>query len=268
MSRWLLVVLFLVGPTSNASGHEYWLSTSTWRCAPGETVVVRSFAGTGFRGELKPYTPKRVVRFTLEGARPVDLTTAAVNGDMAWARITPADAAGAVVCYESNGTYIELPAPQFDQYLALEGLSGPLETRKHMGPDAGPGRELYRRASKLWVAGSDPRRITRAYGLPLELVPEQDPVSTPRVGFRLLYEGKPLGGALVRAWRRPAAAADTDSLPPAKVARTDPRGHVSLDLRGDGRWLVSAVHMAPSPDRAAADWQSTWASLTFFRAMR
>jgi hypothetical protein len=48
-------------------------------------------------------------------------------------------------------------------------------------------------------------------------------------------------------------------------ARTDARGMVTLDTASPGEWLVSAVHMIPSEDRAEADWQSRWASLTFAR---
>jgi uncharacterized GH25 family protein len=131
-----------------------------------------------------------------------------------------------------------------------------------------PGRELYRRSCKLWLSGADPRRITRPYGLPLELVPDTDPTAASRIAFHVLYEGKPLAGALVRAWRRPPGVAETDSLGPVRSGKTDPTGRVSLDLRGDGRWLISTVHMVPSPDPALADWQSTWASLTFERRSR
>ena len=31
------------------------------------------------------------------------------------------------------------------------------------------------------------------------------------------------------------------------------------------QWLLGVVHMIPSRDRTAADWESTWASLTFAR---
>ena len=44
----------------------YWLSPSTYRCAPGDTATIRAIAGTGFRGELKPYAPRHTVRFTFE----------------------------------------------------------------------------------------------------------------------------------------------------------------------------------------------------------
>ena len=48
---------------------------------------------------------------------------------------------------------------------------------------------------------------------------------------------------------------------------------MSLDVHAAGEWLVSTVHMLPvaagtktAPGTPAADWESTWASLTFARA--
>jgi hypothetical protein len=267
-----------MAPGTTAGAHEYWLSPSTYRCAAGDTVAIRVEVGTGFRGELKPYAPRRAERFTFEAARSIDLLPIGVNGEMVWARIAPVDAQGAVVAYESNGTFIELPAADFDHYLALEGLDGPHAARAAAvtrGAAAVPGRELYRRSCKTWLAGMGVSRVTRAYGLPLEIVPDADPTAAPRVAFRVLYEGKPLAGALVRAWRaplaaggsaQPIAAAQRDSVGPVGETRTDANGHAVLDLEGAGEWLLSTVHMVPSPDPAEADWRSTWGSFTFARA--
>jgi uncharacterized GH25 family protein len=252
-----------------ASAHEYWLAPSTWRCAPGDTITARVFVGTGFRGEAKPYAPKRAVRFTFEGARSIDLMPVGINGETVWARINPVDAKGAVICYASNGTFIELPAADFDRYLKLEGLGAPRAARAKLGAAAPPGRELYRRSCKAWVRGDDASRITKTYGLPLEIVPDSDPAAQARVAFRVLYEGKPLANALVRAWRQPVgapmAAATRDSVGPSAETRTDAQGHAALNLPGAGEWILSTVHMVPAADPAEADWQSTWGSLTFAR---
>jgi hypothetical protein len=170
-----------------------------------------------------------------------------VNGESVWARVTPSDALGAVVCYESNGTYIELPAAEFDRYLKLEGLAEPLAARARLSSRRRPGAKLYRRSCKRGCAGPMPARITRAYGLPLELVPDADPASTSRVGFRVLYEGRPLAGRARARVRRPASAAETDSIGPSATGRTDASGRVELVMTGEGRWLVSTVHMVPRP---------------------
>jgi uncharacterized GH25 family protein len=72
----------------------------------------------------------------------------------------------------------------------------------------------------------------------------------------LLFDGKPLPGALVVAMEQGSSA---DKL----SARTDARGDVSLVLPRKGVWLVKAVHMTPAPAGLGAEWESVWTSLTF-----
>ena len=72
--------------------------------------------------------------------------------------------------------------------------------------------------------------------------------------IRLLYQGRPLEGALV-------VAVPQDTRTP-RQARTDRDGRVTLSLY-DGVWLIKAVHMVPAPAGSGADWESLWASLTF-----
>jgi len=256
---------------STASAHEFWLSPSTYGAAARDTVAVSTWAGTGFRGEPKPWAAPRAIRFALRTTREFDLRPAATNGDLTWARLVLPDDGGAMIGYESNFAHIELEAGEFDRYLALEGLDGPLRARAKLGGRAGPGRERYARCPKTWVAGAEAKRAMAPLGLSLELVPLGDPSAAP-LRLRLLDHGKPLAGALVRAWNRPLAGAGRPADPAARdsvgmvaEARTDARGMVTLDTSRAGEWLVSAVHMTASEDRTEADWQSRWASLTFAR---
>jgi uncharacterized GH25 family protein len=256
-----------------AHAHEFWLAPSRYQAGRGDTVAVAAYVGTGFRGERKPYATTRAVRFTLDGPRRLDLRPAAENGDLTFARFVAPDAGGAVIVYQSNFAEIELPAEEFDSYLALEGLEGPLAARRRLGPRAGPGRERYARCPKTWIAGSSPARVLRSLGLPLELVPLEDPGVASRLRVRVLYQGHPLAGALVRAWRQPLSggpalsndAAARDSVGPSAQVRSDAHGIATLTLERPGEWLLSTVHMVPSTDRASADWESLWASLTFAR---
>ena len=89
---------------------------------------------------------------------------------------------------------------------------------------------------------------------------------------RVLWQGKPLAGAIVKSWRQPLTAegrsrgpAERDSVARVETQRTDPLGRAAFDVRQTGEWLLSVVHMVPSADTSAADWQSTWASMTFAR---
>jgi uncharacterized GH25 family protein len=255
-----------------ASAHEYWLAPSVYRAAAGDTVAITAWAGTGFRGEAKPCAPSRIVKFTLRGARELDLARAARNGDLQWARFVAPDAGGALVAYQSNFAEIELPSSEFDRYLGDEGLDQ-VRARRVRDRASGTVRERYARCPKTWIAGAEPGRALAPVGLAYELVPERDPGAPGALAVRALFRGRPLAGALVRAWRRdlapgsrPFDAATRDSVPPLLRVRTDAHGVATLALSGAGEWLIASVHMVPSGDGSVADWESYWASITFARS--
>jgi hypothetical protein len=211
----------------------------------------------------------------------LDLRRAAANGSLEWARWIAGDDRGSLVTFRSGFTPIQLTAGAFDAYLSEEGLEGPLRARARLGALAGPGRERFARCAKAWIAGrgargvgdgGDPARATRPAGLPLEIVPLATPGVASTLRLRVLWRGRPLSNALIRAWTQPFEAggspsdpAARDSVAPALEARTAPDGTATVQVDRPGEWLVSAVHMVPSADRSVADWDSYWASLTFAR---
>jgi len=261
-----LVVASLALPSA-ATAHEFWITPSRYDAAPGVAIELGAAAGTGFRGERKPWSPDHSLRFVLRTGKSIDLARVATPGELTWTRFAPSDGGGALVAFESDFLPIQLPSAQFNDYLRAEGLDDPLAARR--GNDS-PGRERYRRCAKAWLAGSDAARATAVVGLPLELVPETAPGSTPALRVRALWNGRPLAGALVKAWRTSLAAGslarpvfDRDSVNVAWQGRSDAAGVVTIPVREAGEWLVSVVHMEACRDREIADWESTWASLTF-----
>jgi uncharacterized GH25 family protein len=253
-----------------AAAHEFWLAPTSYAPKPRQAVEVGAVAGTGFRGPAMPFSSLRCVRLIARTDRTLDLGRYARNGELIWASFAPADGAGALLAFESTYTPIELPAREFDAYLRLEGLDAPLAARAKT-PGA-PGRERYRRCAKAWLAGTDVTRATKPIGLPLEVVPATAPGADPVLRVRVALDGKPLAGALVKAWRTAVdstgAPFDPEARDSAVVAwqgRTNAKGETIVPVPEEGEWLVSAVHMVPCRDTSVADWESTWASLTFVR---
>jgi len=78
-----------------------------------------------------------------------------------------------------------------------------------------------------------------------------------RLGFQLLFDGKPLPGVLVKAWHRLEDQTLTIR------ARTNGEGRVNFALPHAGAWMVGAVHMIPAENTTEADWDSFWSNLTF-----
>jgi hypothetical protein len=272
-----VVVLLLLLAARPAAAHEFWLQPGRYAAARGDTVAVSAYVGNGLQGERRAYDPARVAHLALHtGGAARDLAAAGTPGG-AFARFVAPDDSGAVVAYLSNLASIELPADRFDAYLREEGLDGPLAARAANPDRGGVGRERYRRCAKTWIApegaatgGRGRQRLLRAVGLPLEIVPLADPAASRRLRVEVRFQGSPLAGALVRAWRGELAA-DGRALDPggrqtagaSDQGRTDARGRVELHIDAPGEWLLGTVHMVPCPDSTIADWESTWASLTF-----
>ena len=109
------------------------------------------------------------------------------------------------------------------------------------------------------AAGGDAQRWRRPVGLTLELVPETDPrrlVGGGRFALQLLFRGRPLEGALVKAFPK-------DGNERRLLARSDRQGRASFVLPEGGVWLINAVHMIDAPAGSGSRWESLWSSLTF-----
>ena len=165
----MVALLVVLTTPCRSTAHEYWLAPSTYRATVGDTVTVGAWAGTGFRGERKAYAPSRVRRFERFGPARMDLADTNRQGKTVWARFA-VGRGGTLVAYESDFAHIELPAAEFDRYLAAEGLNGPLTARR-ADTLAARVRERYARCPKTWIAGEDTAAAMVPRGLTLEIAP-------------------------------------------------------------------------------------------------
>ncbi len=258
--RGLAAFLALVAFGPALLAHDFWIEPSSFHPPPGSELSVSLRVGQHFRGDPVPRDDRLIARFVLSSAA----------GEIPIGGLPATDPAGfvrvsapglAVIGYRSNRTPIELDAGKFEEYLAEEGLDAVLQARAARDERRKPGREVYSRCAKSLVAvgGSGEKGFDRVLGLTLELVADASPLKTRPGGkmpFRIVYEGKPLAGALVKA----IALDDPDN---TLSVRSDARGRVAFLLARKGVWLVKAVHMVPAPAQTRADWESLWASLTF-----
>lgn len=266
MQRTLILATALL-LSSAATAHEYWLLPDRFAAAPGEPVAIAHRVGTGWPGETLPRDPARVVRFGLvdaRGERPIE-------GDAG------ADPAGsialrrpgvALAVYRSRTSSVRLEPALFESYLRDEGLDRIVAYRAEHGASQQPGLEIFSRNAKAMIVGTGATRAgdaqvwRRPVGLTLELVPESDPRRPSIEGpftVRLLFRGKPLQGALVKAFPK-------DGNERRLAARTDAQGRARFALAEPGVWLINAVHMIDAPAASGARWESLWSSLTFERS--
>ena len=256
---------------AGVQAHEFWLAPSRYATRAGVSVEVGAHVGDGFFGPVQGFPADRVVRFEARMGKTFPLQSYTRKGSLVWARIVPSDAGGLLVAYESGFVRTELPAEKFEAYLAEDGLDSALK-RRHESKSTGPGIERYRRCAKTWIDGDDGGRATKPVGLPLEIIPSARPGRDSTFEVQVLFDGKPLPGALVRAWRAPLGEVggplNAETRPHVDESwrgRTDSDGRVVARCGEIGEWLIGTVHMVLSRDPSAADWESTWASLTFAR---
>jgi uncharacterized protein DUF4198 len=245
------------------AAHDFWIVPSSFRPAVSSPLALRLRVGENLRGDPVPRDPAQVERFALLGPA----------GELPIAGPPGADPAGFVrvpgaglytVVYRSHRTRLDLPPDKFAEALKREGLERILELRQSRGESAKPSTEVFSRCAKALLQVGEPAAGERAgfdrpVGLALELVPERDPYALApgaELPIRLLYQGKPLSGALVVALGLHQAN--------GRIAeRSGPDGRVRLRLPEGGFWLIKAVHMVPAPRETGVDWESLWASLTF-----
>lgn len=255
-----LAVLVQLATATSLFAHDFWIEPSSFRPRAGETITVQLRVGEHFEGDAVGRNPERIERFILAG--PVG--EHAIPGV---AGRTPAGEIGVdargfhVIAYRSRPSRVELAGPAFEAYLREEGLERISALRAEGGKSQEPGRELFSRCAKAIIAvgGGAGDAYTKPLALPLELILEQSPAALEAgktLPVRLLYQGKPLPGALVVLLGRKD---------PSKrlTARSDGDGRARFVVPGADVLLVKAVHMIPAPAGTDADWESLWASLTF-----
>jgi uncharacterized GH25 family protein len=264
-----LALLLVVVSIPAARAHDFWIEPSTFIPAPGQRVAVRLRVGQELRGDPVPRELGLLQRFVMVGPGGEGPVPGLPNTDPAGFAAFESPGLYTVV-YDSGRHPLELDAAKFEQYLRQEGLEKIADLRVRRGQTAAGAKEVFSRCAKSLIAASATgavnvagnaggSRYDRPLGQRLELVPEKNPYTLTGGGelpVRLLYEGKPLAGALVVALPKDRQAAPVS-------ARSDSRGRVRLKLDHPGFWLVKAVHMIPAPPDAGADWESFWASLTF-----
>ena len=243
-----------------AQAHEFWLEPSSFMPRSGELLAVRHCVGDGFDGWSLARNAGRIERFVAAGP----------TGDQAIVGLDGADPAGVVrlasagrqvLVYRSNRAFQEMPADRFEEYLKDKGLERVSALRKARGASRQDVREAYSRQAKSLIHAGDAESgpVDRVMGLRLELIADPGLYRTgpgDRHSFRLLFDGRPLVGALVAATH--PGTADED-----QRVRTDAEGRAEFAMRQPGMWRVAAVHMIAAPAGIDADWESLWASLTF-----
>jgi uncharacterized GH25 family protein len=249
---------------SSAFAHEFWIDTSPSAPAAGAPVAMTLRVGEFYAGELVGITTSHALSLrSLSVDGEENLTARVPAASMLPAlRLSFARPGSHVLAYESHPSQVVLEAGKFHAYLHDEGLDWVVKQREAAGTAATPGRERFRRSAKalLNVGGASDGASTRSTGQKIEILPLDDPLAGApgaTLRFRLLFDGQPRPGVLVKAWHRQGGQVTTVR------ATSDAQGGFALALPFAGNWMLNAVHMVAATGSAGIDWDSYWASLAF-----
>ncbi len=276
LGLFLGVAVALLGLAARpAAAHDLWLVPSSFAPTAGEPVAVHVRVGHDpASAEPLPYRPGWMKRFVYAG--PVNGEIRGVPGSdpAGYARFE--EAGLYALSLESAATEHEMAVAGFESYLAEEGLEAAARERAETVYADGVVHEAFSRSVKSLVrvggeGAAEAAGFDRALGLPLELVPLDDPFDSEATALRLrvLLAGAPAPG--VRVDLRPLDPEATAE--PSAPAVSDAAGEVILDLPpGAPRLLATAVVLLPPDDPAGTangtEWQSVWTSLTLERSGR
>lgn len=256
-----VALLFLIGlgAARNGAAHEFWVQPDEFWLTPRSALWVTLQVGDSSSRQLSPIPPHRITRFEAIGPTgdSLDLRGGGVRLDQPGTYV--------VALATDNQAHSHQPAMRFNDYLQMEGLTPALEHRKRTHQLHVDGFERYSRVAKAIVLVGNPRRraaarVTQPLGLKLEIVPQVSPYSQPRparLPVQVLYDGRPLAGALVKLMHL-----EQDLTSPIENL-TDVTGVASFTMPKRGSWLVSVVWTKRLEDAADADYETTFASLTF-----
>lgn len=252
---------------STAGAHDFFLRATSWDVPADTTTTLHAYNGTFSRSE-NAVAPERLVSLAaarngrVEPLAPASWTPAP---DSTTRLAVPTGGPGTLVVAAATAPRtLALPAAEFNQYLADDGLPDELAARRRDGTSDQPSRESYAKSVKavLRVGGRSGGGHDVVFGHDAELVPIDDPYGIRRAGtlrVRALAGGTPAGGQLVIAGGRLASGARI----PVQQVRTDAEGIARIRLTHRGSWYVKFIHMRRAPAGDSLTHVSRWASLTF-----
>ena len=259
-----------------AQAHEFWFEPVTVPLAAGDTARLDLRVGEFFEGEQMGFSAPQTAglqQYSASGSKDLRaLLPPPSRGAVATLNL-PLPAAGSYLfAFDSQPNQISLAADRFHAYLHDEGLDFIKTQREAAGTAEKPGRERYRRHVKTLLRVSDAASAGAATataadktyatrtGQRLEIVPSNDPLLMKpgdALGLQVLFDDKPLAGALLKAWNRQGGQTLIIR------AKTSVDGKATFNLPYAGGWMVSVVHMVPVKGVKDIDWDSLWGNLSF-----
>ena len=264
-----LLGLLVCCRASFVMAHDFWLQPNEYWIGPDALTSMTLQVGHGSFRQRSPIPARRITRFQAIAPKgavvdlhdQLRLGEAAEDGDFRLKN----PGAYVLVLQTDDRAQTHLPSIRFNDYLTVEGLTPALEQRARLHRMDADGSERYSRCAKSVVQvgppGAGPQgQVSKPVGLPLEIVPETNPYRVPRsatLPVRVIYEGHPLAGALVKLTDLKHDAV------PFEVHLTDHDGRASFTMPNAGTWLLNVIWTKVLPRSDETDFETVFSSLSF-----
>ncbi len=273
VATWMAVVC--VEP---AAAHDSWLVAGANTANAGETIRLAVVTAEVFPVSEHAAEPNRIKEWAvIHAGDKREVSSFAIEGMELAARFEMDQPGMHVIAVALRPRYIEIESADFNAYLEDEHAEAALAARHANTEQEKPGRELYTKLAKTFVEVADDSKDTtyrQPVGHPLEIIPLSNPCRWnvgDEVLVRVLRNGQPAADLRVSCGH--------EGLPPHTYVQnviTDDDGVARIRLARPGLWFVrthtiNAIERpgatvevdASTGERAVADWESFWASITF-----
>lgn len=260
MIKQIAFLLFVCSLTA----HDLYLKPVSFRLAPGVPGKVEFHNGEAFPNSQVPPVLERLRDATvISPAGREAMTGLRIEGSAGRADFKTPQANAFLLTSRTIPNFIELAPLKFHEYLKHEGLDWVIEWRQKNGEAAKPGREMYSKYVKsILHTGPADAFVTKPAGLTIEFVPLVDPASLQpgtNLTVQVLFRGTAAPGLPVEA-----SSFHRGAVKHRQIGRTDSEGKIQIPLQVPGLWKLHTILMEKHGDSERADWESFWASLTFF----
>ncbi len=267
----------VIVPAGVVAAHDFWLVPNALAFAAGGPLEVLGQSGTKFPASDGPTQPAQVAEARIVGASGdetiADLT---VSGKSLMLRKKPPKAGQYIVAVALVSRTARTTPARLQRYIALEGA--PELAAKYEQDGKYPKMDTVTQVSAKYakviveVGSGGPRVFDKVLRHALEIVPLRDPLRLKMgdsVGVRLLFHGKPVASAHLRAGSAPPAAVTGDSVALAAAAArggqvivTGADGVATLRVTDTGLWNVRTLYAAPMAGMPE-HWEAFFATIVF-----
>ncbi len=264
-----IIALLIATVATSAAAHDMFLKPVSFYAEPDTVVPVDLVTGT-FDKSLNPVTQDRMADVSVSTGGAVSKPDPALwthTATSSHVKLKVGAAGTYALGLSSKPSVIKLTAKEFEEYLRHDGIDDVLTARAAEKSSA-PVAERYSKHVRavVQVGATLTDDAARPLGYPAEILLLDNPAALKPGGtlnYRVLYQGKPLGGQLVYGSREGFHGhADAGGQVRRLKRRPAADGPGSIRIDQAGKWYLTLIHMH-RVNEPGVDYESDWSTVTF-----